>query len=170
MKRMHFLSQLAKMPDLKETEDRSWISIAENLNKYMLEHIWNEKKIYLSCHRCTHNSLVQRYSCTPCFLHVDKFNFSLFFFTISEFIGRNAMSTSQVLNFIRLPVLRCYLYSTRPMSSVSVCASTLWGRTPSKDAEAWFTVALCHMQSLISVKRWKMLVIQNDFTYAFALV
>lgn len=35
---------LAKTPALKETEDTSLFSIAENLNKYMLEHIWNKKK------------------------------------------------------------------------------------------------------------------------------
>lgn len=32
------------MPVLKETEDTSLFSIAENLNKYMLEHIWSKKK------------------------------------------------------------------------------------------------------------------------------
>lgn len=32
------------MPALKETEDTSLFSIAKTLNKYMLEHIWNNKK------------------------------------------------------------------------------------------------------------------------------
>lgn len=69
------------MPALKETEKTSSFSVAENLHKYMREHIWNKKKNLPQLPQTCTQLIGSEIFLHTSFLHLDKFNLAFFYTT-----------------------------------------------------------------------------------------